>query len=201
MVSLDRRSSCQPNSNLSERGSHEPGTFWYYNNWDFNALTCLCRYQFGKVENRCIFRNCRYKHIILQIRKSSIAPHLACLSWMRQQIHSLFRLARHACAIRARSKTCFTMSPLLFHGINIPRLKVGCVSACPCCAKTARMKSSLPISMRALSTFVMQPTISWNVLRTTTWTTRQREPLDLPICFMSAKLVCQSRMCPHRQRY
>jgi CubicO group peptidase (beta-lactamase class C family) len=21
-----------------ERGSHEPGTFWYYNNWDFNAL-------------------------------------------------------------------------------------------------------------------------------------------------------------------
>ena len=21
-----------------ERGSHEPGTFWYYNNWDFNTL-------------------------------------------------------------------------------------------------------------------------------------------------------------------
>src|SRR5262249_15650501 len=21
-----------------ERGSHVPGTFWYYNNWDFNAL-------------------------------------------------------------------------------------------------------------------------------------------------------------------
>ena len=20
------------------RGSHAPGTFWYYNNWDFNAL-------------------------------------------------------------------------------------------------------------------------------------------------------------------
>lgn len=20
------------------RGSHRPGTFWYYNNWDFNAL-------------------------------------------------------------------------------------------------------------------------------------------------------------------
>ncbi len=20
------------------RGSHSPGTFWYYNNWDFNAL-------------------------------------------------------------------------------------------------------------------------------------------------------------------
>ena len=21
-----------------ERGSHAPGTFWYYNNWDFNVL-------------------------------------------------------------------------------------------------------------------------------------------------------------------
>src|SRR5581483_12503347 len=29
---------CQPNSNLPERGSHEPGTFWHYNNWDFNTL-------------------------------------------------------------------------------------------------------------------------------------------------------------------
>ena len=27
-----------PNRNLPERGSHEPGTFWYYNNWDFNTL-------------------------------------------------------------------------------------------------------------------------------------------------------------------
>lgn len=24
--------------NLPARGSHEPGTFWYYNNWDFNVL-------------------------------------------------------------------------------------------------------------------------------------------------------------------
>lgn len=28
----------QLNRNLPERGSHEPGTFWYYNNWDFNTL-------------------------------------------------------------------------------------------------------------------------------------------------------------------
>lgn len=27
-----------PNKNLPARGSHEPGTFWYYNNWDFNTL-------------------------------------------------------------------------------------------------------------------------------------------------------------------
>lgn len=29
-----------PNMRLSQpqRGSHSPGTFWYYNNWDFNAL-------------------------------------------------------------------------------------------------------------------------------------------------------------------
>jgi CubicO group peptidase (beta-lactamase class C family) len=25
------------------RGSHEPGTFWYYNNWDFNALGTIFR--------------------------------------------------------------------------------------------------------------------------------------------------------------
>ncbi len=24
-----------------DRGSHEPGTFWYYNNWDFNALCTI----------------------------------------------------------------------------------------------------------------------------------------------------------------
>lgn len=27
--------------NRPERGSHAPGTFWYYNNWDFNALTTI----------------------------------------------------------------------------------------------------------------------------------------------------------------
>lgn len=26
-----------------ERGSHAPGTFWYYNNWDFNALGTIYR--------------------------------------------------------------------------------------------------------------------------------------------------------------
>lgn len=30
--------SCQQNTRLPARGSHEPGTFWYYNNWDFNVL-------------------------------------------------------------------------------------------------------------------------------------------------------------------
>lgn len=24
--------------NRPARGSHAPGTFWYYNNWDFNVL-------------------------------------------------------------------------------------------------------------------------------------------------------------------
>ncbi len=31
-------SNCQLNTGLPERGSHEHGTFWFYNNWDFNAL-------------------------------------------------------------------------------------------------------------------------------------------------------------------
>ncbi len=30
-----------------ERGSHAPGTFWYYNNWDFNALGTIFEKQTG----------------------------------------------------------------------------------------------------------------------------------------------------------
>jgi CubicO group peptidase (beta-lactamase class C family) len=30
-----------------ERGSHRPGTFWYYNNWDFNALGTIFRDRAG----------------------------------------------------------------------------------------------------------------------------------------------------------
>ncbi len=30
------------------RGSHLPGTFWYYNNWDFNALGTIFREQTGR---------------------------------------------------------------------------------------------------------------------------------------------------------
>jgi CubicO group peptidase (beta-lactamase class C family) len=31
-----------------ERGSHQPGTFWYYNNWDFNALCTILERETGK---------------------------------------------------------------------------------------------------------------------------------------------------------
>ncbi|MCP4201654.1 MAG: serine hydrolase [bacterium] len=30
------------------RGSHPPGTFWYYNNWDFNALGTIFRQETGR---------------------------------------------------------------------------------------------------------------------------------------------------------
>lgn len=30
------------------RGSHEPGTFWFYNNWDFNAAGSIYRQQTGE---------------------------------------------------------------------------------------------------------------------------------------------------------
>ena len=30
------------------RGSHAPGTFWYYNNWDFNALGTIFRQRTGR---------------------------------------------------------------------------------------------------------------------------------------------------------
>jgi CubicO group peptidase (beta-lactamase class C family) len=31
-----------------ERGSHPPGTFWYYNNWDFNALGTIFQQETGR---------------------------------------------------------------------------------------------------------------------------------------------------------
>ena len=31
-----------------KRGSHAPGTFWYYNNWDFNALGTIFKQQAGR---------------------------------------------------------------------------------------------------------------------------------------------------------
>ena len=31
-----------------KRGSHAPGTFWYYNNWDFNALGTIFKKQTGQ---------------------------------------------------------------------------------------------------------------------------------------------------------
>jgi hypothetical protein len=31
-----------------ERGSHDPGTFWYYNNWDFNVLGTIFRQETGE---------------------------------------------------------------------------------------------------------------------------------------------------------
>jgi len=34
--------------NRPERGSHAPGTFWFYNNWDFNTLGAIYRQQTGE---------------------------------------------------------------------------------------------------------------------------------------------------------
>ena len=34
--------------NLPARGSHAPGTYWYYNNWDFNTLATIFEQQTGK---------------------------------------------------------------------------------------------------------------------------------------------------------
>lgn len=34
--------------NRPDRGSHAPGTFWWYNNWDFNALGTIYRQQVGE---------------------------------------------------------------------------------------------------------------------------------------------------------
>ncbi len=34
--------------NLPERGSHVPGTYWYYNNWDFNVLLSIFQQKSGQ---------------------------------------------------------------------------------------------------------------------------------------------------------
>jgi hypothetical protein len=34
--------------NLPARGSHDPGTFWYYNNWDFNVLSTIFENETGE---------------------------------------------------------------------------------------------------------------------------------------------------------
>ena len=36
-----------------ERGSHAPDTFWYYNNWDFNALGTIFDQETGEGERLC----------------------------------------------------------------------------------------------------------------------------------------------------
>ena len=40
-----------------ERGSHPPGTFWFYNNWDFNALGTI----FEKVTGKKIFEEVKLR--------------------------------------------------------------------------------------------------------------------------------------------
>jgi N-acyl-D-amino-acid deacylase len=40
-----------------ERGSHEPGQFWYYNNWDFNALGTI----FHNVTARSVFEDFEHR--------------------------------------------------------------------------------------------------------------------------------------------
>lgn len=40
-----------------ERDSHAPGTFWYYNNWDFNALGTILEKKTGLKIGECFYRN------------------------------------------------------------------------------------------------------------------------------------------------
>ncbi|BCH59575.1 hypothetical protein RvVAR0630_21990 [Agrobacterium vitis] len=44
-----------------ERGSHAPGSFWWYNNWDFNALGTIYRQQTGEVFSRAL-RSASLRH-------------------------------------------------------------------------------------------------------------------------------------------
>lgn len=37
-----------PNSVKPQRGSHRPGSYWYYNNWDFNVLGAIYNQQTGR---------------------------------------------------------------------------------------------------------------------------------------------------------
>ena len=52
------------------RGSHAPGTFWYYNNWDFNTLG----YVYEKATNTKIFE-AFYREIAQPIGMQDFKPH------------------------------------------------------------------------------------------------------------------------------
>ena len=52
------------------RGSHAPGTFWYYNNWDFNALGFIYEQATGEK----IFE-AFYRHIAQPIGMQDFTPH------------------------------------------------------------------------------------------------------------------------------
>jgi CubicO group peptidase (beta-lactamase class C family) len=52
------------------RGSHAPGTFWYYNNWDFNTLG----YIYEKATNTKIFE-AFYREIAQPIGMQDFKPH------------------------------------------------------------------------------------------------------------------------------
>jgi CubicO group peptidase (beta-lactamase class C family) len=51
----------QSNSRLPARGSHAPGTFWHYNNWDFNVLGT-------------IYEQCTHRSLYAAFRQQVAAP-------------------------------------------------------------------------------------------------------------------------------
>lgn len=65
-----------------ERGSHPPGTFWYYNNWDFNALGT-------------IFDQLSGEQNIYQAFKLRIADPLGMQDYRPKQSYSYASFSRH----------------------------------------------------------------------------------------------------------
>lgn len=74
------------------RGSHTPGTFWYYNNWDFNALLTIFEQQTG----RKVFQEFEQRIAIpLQFEHFNLKKHTSYYYERDKSLHPayLFRLS------------------------------------------------------------------------------------------------------------
>ncbi len=68
-----------------ERYSHEPGTFWYYNNWDFNVLGTL----FRNLTKTDIFREFG-RRIAGPLRMEDFDVNLCRYVWGRDSVHPAY---------------------------------------------------------------------------------------------------------------
>jgi hypothetical protein len=67
------------------RGSHPPDTFWYYNNWDFNALGTIFRQQTG----RDVFQEF-HRRIAKKIGMQDFVPSQCSYSYEQMSMHPCY---------------------------------------------------------------------------------------------------------------
>jgi CubicO group peptidase (beta-lactamase class C family) len=73
------------------RGSHAPGTFWYYNNWDFNALGTI----FGQLTGADIFEAI-HMHFALPLQMEDFVPSNGFYQYEDMSIHPAYHFGMSA---------------------------------------------------------------------------------------------------------